>query len=70
MDQLDDNLVALEVKLPPQAIAKLDEVSRPKLNFPAEFLGFVGAFGYGGTNIRGVDYPASPNAPKSDAERY
>jgi aryl-alcohol dehydrogenase-like predicted oxidoreductase len=70
MDQLDDNLVALEVKLPPQAIAKLDEVSRPKLNFPAEFLGFVGAFGYGGTNIRGVDYPVFPNAPKNDSERY
>jgi aryl-alcohol dehydrogenase-like predicted oxidoreductase len=68
--QLDDNLDALDVKLPPQAVAKLDEVSRPKLNFPAEFLGFIGGFGYGGTNIHGVDYPAVANAPKSDAERY
>jgi aryl-alcohol dehydrogenase-like predicted oxidoreductase len=68
--QLDDNLEALDLVLPPQAIAKLDEVSRPKLNFPAEFLKMAGSFGYGGTNIQGVDYPAVPNAPKSDAERY
>jgi aryl-alcohol dehydrogenase-like predicted oxidoreductase len=70
LDQLDDNLTALEVTLPPQAIAKLDEVSRPRLDFPAEFLAMAGGFGYGGTTIRGVTYPVFPNAPKNDAERY
>ncbi|MGD0678367.1 MAG: aldo/keto reductase [Polyangiaceae bacterium] len=68
--QLDDNLEALEVKLPPRAVAKLDEVSRPALNFPADFLNFIGSFGYGGTNIRGNEYPPFPNAPKNDSERY
>ena len=60
LDQLDDNLVALEVKLPPQAVAKLDEVSKPKLNFPAEFLGFIGSFGYGGTTISRRELPGRP----------
>jgi diketogulonate reductase-like aldo/keto reductase len=68
--QLDDNLQALEVKLSPAQLEKLDAVSKPKLNFPADFTQFVGSFAYGGTTIRGVEYPALPLAPRTDAERY
>jgi len=68
--QLDDNLDAADVTLPPQAIARLDAATRPTLNFPAEFLSFAGSIAYGGTNIRGVEYPLFFNAPKNDAERY
>jgi aryl-alcohol dehydrogenase-like predicted oxidoreductase len=68
--QLDDNLEALDLVLPAAAVAKLDTVSRPKLGFPHEFLSFAGSFGYGGTTIHGVEYPAMPNAPKNDGERY
>jgi aryl-alcohol dehydrogenase-like predicted oxidoreductase len=68
--QLDDNIEALEVKLAPAQIEKLDAVSKPALNFPAEFLGRIGAFGYSGTTINGVAYPPSPNAPKPDSPAY
>jgi aryl-alcohol dehydrogenase-like predicted oxidoreductase len=36
--QLDDNLEALDVILPTAAVAKLDAVSVPKLNFPADLM--------------------------------
>jgi aryl-alcohol dehydrogenase-like predicted oxidoreductase len=68
--QLEDNLAALELTLSPEQTAKLSKASEPKLGFPMEFLRFAGSFGYGGTNIHGVDYPAFPNAPRNDAERY
>ena len=38
MEQLEDNLGALEVKLTAEQIKALDEVSKPKLNFPHDFL--------------------------------
>jgi aryl-alcohol dehydrogenase-like predicted oxidoreductase len=68
--QLEDNLAALDLALSPDQLAKLSQASEPKLPFPIEFLRFAGAIGYGGTNIQGVDYPAFPNAPRSDADRY
>jgi aryl-alcohol dehydrogenase-like predicted oxidoreductase len=70
MAQLDDNLDALDVRLPPEAIARLDAVSKPTLDFPAEFVAYAASIAYSGTNIHGVDYPAFTNTPKSDAERY
>ncbi|WP_448059349.1 aldo/keto reductase [Cellulomonas hominis] len=36
MGQLDANLAALDLRLEPEQLARLDEVSRPALNFPAE----------------------------------
>jgi aryl-alcohol dehydrogenase-like predicted oxidoreductase len=68
--QLDDNLAALDVVLSPAQLKKLGDVSRPKLNFPFDFLRGVGPIGYGGTTINGTSFPAYPNSPKSDAERY
>jgi aryl-alcohol dehydrogenase-like predicted oxidoreductase len=68
--QLDDNVEALEVKLRAEHVGKLDELSRPALNFPAPFLAFAGSFAYGGTTIHGNVYPPVPNAPNNDTERY
>jgi aryl-alcohol dehydrogenase-like predicted oxidoreductase len=70
LKQLEDNLQALEVKLPPGLLEKLDDVSRPTLSFPAGFLGFAGAIGYSGTTINATTYPTLPTAPKNDSERY
>ncbi len=70
LSQLSDNLVALDLRLAPAQIAKLNAVSQPKLNFPAEFSSRVGAFGYGGTTIHGVEYPILPILPRNDSERY
>ena len=68
MEQLDDNLGALEVKLTAEQIKALDEVSQPKLNFPHDFLGPVKAFGYNGATIDGQAAPVNPLSPASDAE--
>jgi aryl-alcohol dehydrogenase-like predicted oxidoreductase len=70
MDQLEDNLGALQVKLTAEQIKALDKVSQPKLNFPHDFLGPVKAFGYNGSTIDGQVAPVNPLSPASDAERY
>ena len=70
MAQLEDNVQALDVKLAPEHLKKLSEISKPKLNFPGDFLQMAGGFGYGGTTINGSAYQPFPNAPKNDAERY
>src|SRR5262245_5927248 len=38
MQQLEDNLAAVDVELGPRQVARLDALSKPKLNFPADFL--------------------------------
>ena len=70
VEQLEDNVGALEVKLAPEHVAVLEEVSRPKLNFPYDFVRNAGPFGYGGATIEGQSFAANPLAPKTDAERY
>ena len=68
--QLDDNLAALDLKLSHEQMKALDQVSQPKLNFPAEFLKRSGSFQAGGTTINGETNPLNPIAPKSDKERF
>jgi len=70
MEQLEENLGALDLHLRTEQLAALDEASRPKLNFPAGFLAVVGPHPYGGTTINGQTFPLSPFAPKNDAERF
>jgi aryl-alcohol dehydrogenase-like predicted oxidoreductase len=50
---LEDNIKALEVKLSAEQSAKLDELTKPTLNFPAPFLSTVSAIQAGGTTING-----------------
>jgi len=68
--QLEDNAGALEIELPAEAVAALDEASRPTLNFPAAFIRNSGMFKRGGTTVNGETAPAWPLAPSSDAERH
>src|SRR6202041_870863 len=63
MEQLEDNLGALDVRLTAAQIKALDEVSQPKLNFPHDFLGPVKAFGYNGSTIDGQAAPVNPLSP-------
>jgi aryl-alcohol dehydrogenase-like predicted oxidoreductase len=70
MEQLEDNLGALEVKLTEAQIAALDDASKPTLNFPHAFLQNIKAFGYNGATIDGQTAPVNPMSPASDAERY
>ena len=70
MDQLDQNLTALELKLAPEQIARLDKLSKPTLGFPMSFLNGASIFSQGGTTVNGEKSTVWPLAPRSDAERY
>lgn len=67
---LDDNVGALDVRLTPDQIRRLDEATTPTLNFPAHFLSYVGDNIQGGTTINGNPSKVWPLAPQSAAERY
>jgi aryl-alcohol dehydrogenase-like predicted oxidoreductase len=70
MDQLEQNLAALDVTLRPADIEALNGASEPTLNFPAPFFRMIPMFANAGTNINGSSGPVWPLMPKTDAERY
>lgn len=70
LKQLDDNLGALDLKLTAGQLNRLDEASKPQLNFPHDFLKRSGVFSASGTTINGVTNADNPMAPKSEAEVY
>jgi aryl-alcohol dehydrogenase-like predicted oxidoreductase len=70
MQQLEDNLAAADVKLTPAQIARLEAITVPKLDFPADVIANGAAFVHGGTTINGRPAPVWPLSPKDDAERY
>jgi len=70
MDQLDQNLAALDVALSRDQVARLDKLSKPALGFPMQFLNVASMFSQGGTTVNGEASTVWPLAPKSDAERY
>ena len=70
MDQLDQNLAALDLALTVDQIARLDQLSKPTLGFPMQFLNVASMFSQGGTTVNGEKSTVWPLAPKSDAERY
>ncbi|TVQ30364.1 MAG: aldo/keto reductase [Phycisphaeraceae bacterium] len=55
IDQLEDNLGALDVRLSAEQLAKLNEASKPTLPFPHDFLKASAANMQGGTTINGVE---------------
>jgi aryl-alcohol dehydrogenase-like predicted oxidoreductase len=70
MQQLDDNLGALEVKLTAGHVASLDKATTPVLPFPTDMLAAVPTFVYGGTTLNGQPSQAWDRAPQSDGERF
>lgn len=70
LDQLHDNLKALDVHLLPEHLATLDEISRPQLNFPHDFLRMVAPGIQGGTTINTQPSEPWPLAPRNDQERW
>jgi len=70
MDQLEQNLAALDVTLSRDQVARLDKLSKPALGFPMQFLNVASMFSQGGTTVNGEASTVWPLAPKSDAERY
>ncbi len=71
IEQLEDNIGALEVVLPAEHLAALDEVSKPALNFPADFQELVVNFVRGGVTLNGRTFPVLELfLPTSDEQRF
>ncbi len=68
-DQLQADLAALDVILTDAQIAKLNEVSKPALNFPADINTHLAPlYGFPGTTIDGYTVPTQPRL--AGANRY
>lgn len=70
IEQLNDNLAALEVHLSAEQIKQLDDATRPILSFPHDFLSFVTDNVQGGTTVNGRPSKIWPLSPQTDAERH
>jgi len=70
MEQLEQNLAALDLRLSADQIARLDQLSKPALGFPMQFMSVASMYSHGGTTVNGEKGTLWPLAPKSDAERY
>jgi aryl-alcohol dehydrogenase-like predicted oxidoreductase len=70
IDQFEQNLAALDLKLDASHVEALNAVSVPSLNFPAGFLQFAPSFMHAGSTVNGEPSQCPPMMPKSDAERY
>jgi aryl-alcohol dehydrogenase-like predicted oxidoreductase len=70
IDQLEQNLAALDLELAPDEIAALARLSEPSLNFPANFLKVANMFMHAGATVNGEPSQQWPLLPKNDAERY
>jgi aryl-alcohol dehydrogenase-like predicted oxidoreductase len=70
MDQLDQNLSALDVPLTAAHIAALDKISTPTLPFPVNIMAGAAGFAQGGTTVNGVPSTALALIPEGDADRY
>jgi aryl-alcohol dehydrogenase-like predicted oxidoreductase len=57
--QLEDNVKALDVKLTPQDVAHLDELTKPTFGFPQSMQPMFPAIHNGGTRVNGVELPPS-----------
>jgi aryl-alcohol dehydrogenase-like predicted oxidoreductase len=70
LEQLEQNLAALEQTLSVDEVSALDALSQPSLNFPAAFLKSAMSFMHAGATVNGEPSMAFPMVPRTDAERY
>jgi aryl-alcohol dehydrogenase-like predicted oxidoreductase len=71
LQQLEDNLAALDLELTPEHTERLSALTAPTLNFPYEFVSRGAArFSSSGTTINGMTAEVNPLAPTSDNDRY
>jgi aryl-alcohol dehydrogenase-like predicted oxidoreductase len=70
LEQLDQNLAALDLTLAPEQIAALDALSQPVLNFPAGFLKSVPMIAHNGATVNGERSVPWPMSPRGDQDRY
>ncbi|WP_040628713.1 aldo/keto reductase [Mucilaginibacter paludis] len=70
LEQLESNVKSMDLKLPESAIKRLDEISKPTLNFPYDFLGNTINLSQAGTTVNGIPSQITPMTPANDAERH
>ncbi len=70
MEQLEQNLKALEISIPAELVARLDEASAVQPTFPQSFLPYVVNNIHGGTTINGVETEPWALGPQNDEERW
>ncbi len=71
MDHLESNLKALDLHLSPEHTQALNALSRPTLNFPADFNRDLSPnFQHTGATVNGVPSKLLPNVPTGDARRW
>lgn len=70
MAHLDANLKALDLTLGPEQMEKLNEASKPQLNFPADFLTRSPSFSHAGATVNGVPSERTPLVPAEDRARW
>ena len=70
LDQLDQNLAALDVQLSADQVTALNTLSEPTLGFPIRFLSFASTFMNAGATVNGEPSAPWPMAPQSDRERH
>lgn len=68
--QLDDNLTAIDVRLTADQVTRLDALTKPRLNFPADFLGMAGMIQAGGTVINGESSQMSGFGVTTPGDHY
>jgi aryl-alcohol dehydrogenase-like predicted oxidoreductase len=70
MEQLEQNLAALDLQVPAAVREKLEAASAPQLGFPMAFLSRAGSFMHGGLTVNGDAAQPSPFAPKPDSPKF
>jgi aryl-alcohol dehydrogenase-like predicted oxidoreductase len=70
VEQLEQNLGALDVALSAEQVARLDALTRPQLDFPAGFIANAPAFMHAGLTVNGTAAPENPLLPRLDSPRY
>ena len=71
VEHLNANLQALDLHLSPEQIGRLDAVSKPTLNFPADFNANLSPnLAPAGTTVNGLASKLVGNVPNNDSERW
>ena len=70
MDQLEDNLASLEVDLPADDIAALNDLTQPQFSYPMRILQYARTYGYGGLTINGERIPEAPHGRLTPDQVY
>lgn len=70
LEQLNANLKALDLTLTPEQIGFLNNVSKPVLNFPADFLIQSPSYAHAGATVNGIPSQLTFLVPKEDSSRW